>query len=438
MTTSSHPRPGRGRRVLATAAGATAITLLATACGGGGNGGGAAGDDGDLSGQTVSVMATWGGEEQDSFLAMVAPWEEKTGATVEFTSTRDITAQITAGIASGQLPDLAGVPGPGQVREWFDAGALQSLDWLDVDAYKASTPGGFAELGMTEDGTLAGVFVRAAVKGLTFYNTAVWEGSPTTLDELNELAAATGVEHTWCVAMESGAASGWAGTDWIENVLLRQAGPDVYDAWAAGELEWTSPEVRAAFEFFGDEILANAYGGGDWVVNTNFGRVGGPIFADPPGCLLAQQGSFITDFFQNEEGAQADEISFFAFPDLNDEFTGALTGGGDIIGMFNDTAAARSLMEWLLTAEAQQIWVERGGFLAANTDIPLEAYPDEVNRRAAEILGTVEIFRFDASDMMPAGVQDAFHRGMVDFAQNPGGLDSILANIESARQDAAA
>lgn len=431
-------RTTTARRVLTGVAGAATVAMLAAACSSGDPTPSAGGDDADLTGETVSVMATWGGDEQDSFLAMVAPWEEKTGARVEFTSTRDITAQITAGIASGQLPDLAGVPGPGQVREWFESGALQSLDWLDIDAYEASTPGGFADLGRTEDGTLAGVFVRAAVKGLTFYNTDVWEGSPTSMDELNEIAATTGVETTWCVAMESGAASGWAGTDWIENILLRQAGPEIYDQWAAGELEWTAPEVRAAFEFFGSEILANAYGGGNWAVNTNFGRVGGPIFSEPAGCLLAQQGSFITDFFQNEEGATPDQFAFFPFPDLNDEFAGALTGGGDIVGMFNDTPAARSLMEWLTSAEAQQIWVERGGFLAANTDIPLDAYPDEVNRRAAEILSSVEIFRFDASDMMPAAVQDAFHRGMVDFAQNPGNLDSILSAIESARQDAAA
>jgi len=421
------------KRRLAAVAGVAALAMFASACGNGDDNGG--GDDADLTGQSVSVLATWGGDEQDSFMAMVAPWEEATGATVEFISTRDITAQIQTGIAAGTLPDLAGIPGPGQVREWYDQGALLSLDWLDIDAYRASTPGGFAELGMADDGTLAGVFVRASVKGLTFYNTHVWEGTPTTMAELNSLAAATGIDYTWCVAMESGPASGWAGTDWIENILLRQSGPDAYDAWAAMELPWTSPEVRAAFEFFADEILANAYGGGTWVVNTGFGRVGGPIFADPPGCLLAQQGSFITDFFINEEGATIDEIGFFPFPDLNNQFTGALTGGGDLIGMFNDTPAARSLLQWLLSAEAQQIWVERGGMIAANTDVPLSAYPDPVNRRAAEILDTVEIFRFDASDMMPAGMQDAFHRAMVDFSLNPGNLDAILETLEAVRLD---
>ncbi|GAA2009414.1 ABC transporter substrate-binding protein [Microbacterium ulmi] len=409
--------------------GVAAASLVLTACGGGGGGGG----------NTVSVLGVWSGAEQDSFLAMVAPWEEETGYTVQYTGSRDINAQITAGIASGNLPDVAGIPGPGQVKEWYDSGALQPLDFLDIDAYEASTPPGFAELGTTADDTLAGVFTKAAVKGLVFYNTGVWDGSePATYDELNATADSlkTGDETTWCVGLESGAASGWPGTDWIESFVLRQSGPDVYDQWASGELEWTSPEIREAFEAFG-EVLDNSFGGSDFIVNTNFGRAGNPLFSDPPGCLLHQQATFITDFFQNEAGATPDQYAFYRFPDVNTQFTGGVTGGGDIIGMFNDTEAARSLIEYLITPEAQQIWVERGGFLAANLDVPLDAYPDDINRKSAEILQSVEVFRFDASDTMPAAVSDAFNRAMVQFAQNQGNLDSILQSIEAARQDAA-
>lgn len=39
---------------------------------------------GERLGGTVSVLATWGGDEQDSFLAMVRPFEERTGVRVEY------------------------------------------------------------------------------------------------------------------------------------------------------------------------------------------------------------------------------------------------------------------------------------------------------------------------------------------------------------------
>ncbi len=49
-------------------------------------------------------------------MAMVKPWEDSTGATVQYTGTRDINAILSTGIQSGLLPDLAGLPGPGQMR----------------------------------------------------------------------------------------------------------------------------------------------------------------------------------------------------------------------------------------------------------------------------------------------------------------------------------
>lgn len=419
-----------------------AAAAVLAACGGGGSAedtaGGDGGGDGELGG-TVSVLGQWSGAEQDSFLAMVAPWEEMTGTTVEYTGSRDSAAQIAAGVASGNLPDVAGLPGIGAMREWYDAGALQSLDFVDFEAYSGVTPPGFAELGQAEDGTLIGIFTKAAVKGLVFYNTATWDGSePATWDELVSSAEGIAAEGTatWCVGLESGATSGWPGTDWIEDILLRQAGPDVYDEWVNGDLEWTSDEVRGAFETFG-EVLDASHGGTDYIVNTNFGRAANPMFEEPPGCLLHHQASFITDFFQNEAGATPDQYDFFAFPDINPQFSAAVTGGGDLVGMFNDTPQARSLIEYLLTADAQQIWVERGGFISANRDVSLEAYPDEVGRRSAEILQNAETFRFDGSDAMPAAVADAFNSAMVSFAQNQGDLDSILERVDRARQDAA-
>jgi alpha-glucoside transport system substrate-binding protein len=37
------------------------------------------------------------------------------------------------------------------------------------------------------------------------------------------------------------AASGWVGTDWLENIFLRQNGPQKYMDWYNGKLAWTSP-----------------------------------------------------------------------------------------------------------------------------------------------------------------------------------------------------
>jgi len=389
-------------------------------------------------GGSVSVIGTWGGAEQDAFLAMVKPFEDATGIKVEYTGTRDLNAVLTTGVASGILPDLAGLPGPGQMREFATRGALKPLDdVLDIEAYKSETSPGFVDLG-TVDGKVAGVFIKAAVKGLIWYNPKVYTGGvPTSWDDLGTKAgaAATGDTKPWCVGLESGAASGWPGTDWIEDLVIRQSGPDVYDAWVAGTQKWSSPEIKSAFEAFGQVVSAeNTFGGPNYVLNTGFGSGANPMFADPPGCLFHHQASFITSFFQDEGGAAEGDYDFFPMPDINPAYSGATTGAGDLFGMFNDTPQARALMAYLVTADAQAIWVGIGGALSGNKNVT--NYPDEVSKRSAEILANATVFRFDGSDLMPEAMNAAFWSAMLDFTQDQSQLDAILANLDSVQATA--
>src|SRR5215831_6720668 len=110
-----------------------------------------------LTGKTVNVIGTWGGDEQAAFLAMVKPWEDQTGAKVKYTGTRDINTVLTTGVASGVLPDLAGLPGPGQMAEYAKSGVLQPLDdVLDMSDYTANTAPSLVNLGKS-DGKVYGV-----------------------------------------------------------------------------------------------------------------------------------------------------------------------------------------------------------------------------------------------------------------------------------------
>ncbi len=397
-------------------------------------------DDGMIGG-TVTVIGTWGGSEQESFLAMVKPFEDATGVKVEYTGTRDLLAVLTTGVASGILPDLAGIPGPGELESYYAAGAVKALDdVLDVATYTDETSAGLVELG-TVDGKIAGVFIKAAAKGLIWYNPKVYTGGvPTSWDDTlaKGSAAATalgGNARAWCVGLESGAASGWPGTDWIEDFVLRQSGGDVYDAWVAGTQKWTSSEIKAAFEAFGKVVSSDAvYGGPTTALTTNFGDGGNPLFTSPPGCIFHHQASFITDFFQKQGGATADQYDFFLMSDINPTYAGAVTGGGDLFSMFNDTPQARALMKYLVTAEAQSIWVGRGGALSANKNVT--NYPDEASMKSGEILAGAKLFRFDASDLMPAAMNDAFWKAILDFTQDPSKLDSILSNLDDIQSSA--
>ncbi len=430
-----------------------ALVLLLAACSNGGNtsaspttgGGGASGSQpaggggGDLKGQTVTVIGAYGGDEEAAFHQMVKPWEDATGATMKYTGTRDLNAVLTTGTASGVLPDIAGLPGPGQLQEFATGGSLKPLDdVLDVATYKDETAPALVQLGTVNDQTY-GVFIKAAVKGLMWYNPSVvnyGDSVPATYDDLKAAlqSNASKAKGQWCLGIESGAASGWPGTDWIEDFVLRQSGADVYNQWWQGKVMWTSPEIKQAFQAYLD-VVKNSLGGATTVAATAFQNAGDPLFDSPPGCQLLHQASFITGLGAFKDKKAGTDYDFFPFPDINSQFAGAVEGAGDIFGMFHDTPAAKSLMKYLVTADAQKIWVGIGGALSANKNVT--DYPDDIAKRSAELLANAKIFVFDASDLMPAAVSGAFNTAILNVTQDPSKLDSELANLDQVTKDAA-
>ena len=410
----------------------------------GGGGSAGSGGEGEQLGGTISILAVYADAEQESFMAMIQPWADEHGVEIQYSSTRDINAQLTTQIAGGNPPDIAGLPGPGPMAQFARDGDLVPLtDVIDMDTYSSQYDSGWINAGTVDD-QLVGIFTKVSVKGLIFYNPQAFEAAGYTVPEdfdgvtaLVDQIAADGTP-PWGIGLESGAASGWPGTDWIEDFVVRQSGPDVYDQWVAGELPWTSPEITSAFEAFGawasdPEFVA---GGPQAVINTNFGNGGDCLFSDPAECYLHHQASFITGFFEDnfpDVAVAGETYDFFPMPGI--EFEGVTTGG-DLFGMFNDTPQARSLIQYLTTPEAQQIWVERGGAISPNKEVPVDAYPDETSQRFAQILLDAETTRFDASDLMPSAMNEAFFGAVLDYVQNPENLDSILADLDAVQADA--
>ena len=92
-------------------------------------------------------------------------------------------------------------------------------------------------------------------------------------------------------------------------------------------------------------------------------------------------------------------------------------------------AWAIRLLAWLTGVEAQRAWVATGGGLSANVQVT--EYPDAVTRREAAVLTGASQVRFDASDQMPAPIEAAFRRAVMDVTAAPERLDEVLADLEA-------
>ncbi len=63
----------------------------------------------------------------------------------------------------------------------------------------------------------------------------------------------------WCVGFQSEGSTGWPATDWMEDIMLRTAGPEVYDQWRTHEIPFNDASVLNAIDTFGDVMFADGY-----------------------------------------------------------------------------------------------------------------------------------------------------------------------------------
>jgi alpha-glucoside transport system substrate-binding protein len=398
---------------------------------------------------TVHVIAVWSGQEQANFMAVLKPFEDSTGIKVDYTSTRDEDAILRSNVAAGNPPDLAAAPSPQLLTQFAQQGKVVPLNnAVDMTALQANYAKSWIDLGEPlKDGKLYQIFSWVDLKGLIWYDPINFQAKgynvPKSWDDLVNLQTQIKQSGTtpWCVALASTGADGWPGSDWIKEIVLSQAGPDVYDKWVAGTQKWTSPEIKAAFTTWGQVLGSNdsnVYGGKNYMLSTQFGGVGTPMFQNPPKCYMLNQATFIPSFFTSADPTlkPVTNFNFFPLPDINTQFTGAHVVAGDSWSMFKDTPQARKLIQYLTTADAQTIWVKLGGKLSPNKQTSLDAYPDPLAKEEAQTLVNTQIAKYDATDNMPVAMKDAAWQAVLAFASDQSKLDSILAGLDKVQSTA--
>ncbi len=214
---------------------------------------------------------------------------------------------------------------------------------------------------------------------------------------------------------------------------MRQSGETVYTNWVQGKVKFTSPEIKLGYQTFLKEVSpANVYGGANTALSTPFGNAGDPMFKSPAGCLFLEQATFIPSFFQQDFPSQnlkaGTDFDFFAHPSMgNSQYDGNVNGFYDNFAMYNNTPAARKLMQYMATKDAQQIWVNDGGTLGAIKSLN---YTDPVFKNAAAVAGSAKNLLVTAGDFMPSDMQKAFWQSLLNVTNNPGSLNSELSHLD--------
>jgi alpha-glucoside transport system substrate-binding protein len=285
---------------------------------------------------------------------------------------------------------------------------------------------------------MAGVWYKGANKDLVWYPKAKFDEAgyevPTTWDEMLELTETIKADGDapWCVSIEHGAATGWVSTDWVEAIMLRTAPPEDYDAWVAGELPFSSDQVKNAVQVMSDLWLTegNVLGGRDQIVTEFVGDSPTHMFEDPPTCWMHKQASWIQTFFG--EGLEAGvDYDFFYLPPVDPAYGEPVLMAGDIYTIYADRPEAKAVLEYMSTGESIKLVVENGLGMSPHQDSSVDWYGTDTDRRIAEILLNAETVRFDGSDLMPPEVgTGTFWSTMIDYISGSVDLDTAMQEID--------
>ncbi|MGA7758779.1 MAG: ABC transporter substrate-binding protein, partial [Ilumatobacteraceae bacterium] len=338
---------------------------------------------------------------------------------VEYTGDADWEANINTQVEGGNPPDISFFPQPGKLADFARAGNIVPLtDDVNatVDEYWAD---GYQLYGNVDD-VQYGIPAKTDLKSLVWYQPAAFEEAgyevPTTYDEFVALVdqmAADGGPKPLCVGIESGQATGWPFTDWVEDLVLRQAGADVYDQWVNNEIPFDDPQIVEAMQTVADLWTEdNVFAAGGSIPATNFADNGQPLVDGQ--CYMHRQANFFAGLFPEgttfADPSDPTAVDVFYFPDVNGDKP-VLTAGIFAAG-FNDDPATMAVLDYIATADyaetrqrnqTEAVGGGLSGYLSAAQGQDPSVY-QALEQSFLEILNASQIARFDASDLMPADV----------------------------------
>lgn len=451
------------RKSTGAAAVAAATALVLAACGGGGsiNGdeGSGSGESGDASadcsafedygshpGTTVTLFSSIRDQEADQLQQTFDKFTECTGITVQHNGVGEFEQQIVVQVEGNNAPDLAIFPQPGLLKRMVGTGKVLAAPAAVESNVDEGWSSDWKEYG-TVDGTFYAAPLMASVKSFVWYSPSAFADKgyevPETWDELmsltQQIADDTQDESgtkPWCAGIESGGATGWPATDWVEDLVLRSAGADAYDKWVTHEIPFNDPEIVKATDLVGDILLDDDYvngGIGDSrsIATTSFNDGGLPILEGS--CYMYRMASFYEAQWPEGTDVSPDgDVFAFYLPGMTADEKPLLTAG-EVVGAFADRPEVQAVQEYMSSGLWANTRVEIGGVTSANKAVDASKASSDVLRLAIELLQDPEATaRFDGSDLMPSEVgAGSFWTGMTQWINGEKDTETVLTDIEN-------
>ena len=382
-------------------------------------------------GDEISMLYQWAGTEEAALNQVLQPLLDACGIVLRPESTRD-QALLDTRVQAGTPPDVAFWQ-VAQLVQYQDQ--LQDLEALGAD--RASYSEFFLDP-VTVDGRWLGLPIKADVKSIIWYSPANFEALgyevPTTWEELDALVEQMVADGNvpWSMGFESGDATGWTGTDFIQDIMLVQQGPDFVKGVIDGSVPYNDPGVMQAYETYGTWATSDTYtvGGAQGTLSTPFLEAIYKPFADPPEAMMVKQSGFagaeVAKQFPDLQ--QGTDYDFFVMPGIQ-----GLQGAIEPMMVFNDTPAVQALVTYLSSAQGGANWAAATFGLSPNMGATGN-YTDPALQKLGDAMAETQGFVPDIGDTIPGGFGSAEFQGVSEYV-NGGDLTAILDNLANVQAE---
>jgi len=438
------------RRRASALAGVAALALVATGCGSSKDSGGSS--SASLSPEcqpyaqyhvdkkkTVSIYATIRDVEADKLQQSWKKFEDCTNIKIDYEGSGEFETQIKVRVDGGNAPDIAVFPQPGLLQTFVKAGKAKAAPQTVLDNINKNWSKDWAKY-TTFDGKTYGAPLGSNVKSFVWYSPSLFKEKgyqiPKTWDEMMALSdkmIADGIPKAWCAGIESGDATGWPATDWLEDIMLRDQGPDTYDKWVSHQIPFNDPAVFKAAERAASILKNPKYvGNPKTIVTTSFQEAGLPV--KDKKCGLHRQASFYANqWTKGTKVAEDGDVFAFYFPPIDPSKGKPLLVAGEFVAAFADRDEVVKVQSYLSSAEWANSRAKLGDWVSANKGLDLSAVANPIDKLSVQLLQDPNtVARFDGSDLMPGAVgSKSFWTGMTDWINGTKDTKATLDYIES-------
>ena len=360
--------------------GAMAASML-TGCGSNGGISDSSDSKADSSSETMTIMMN--GSDSDAFMEgyrkIVDGFNESNeyGVKVEIQNitNADYKTKLTTMMASDSEPDIIFTWPLGYLENFVNGDKVVSIQkYLDEDEdWKNSFNGGILDP-LTYDGEVYAIPTQQST-AIMYYNKAIFDKYglevPTTYDEYVQVCDTLKENGVTPVALASTADDAWLVSQYIQQLSDGIKGEDLFNSLKDGTGKWNDEGMVEAGKLFQEEVNKGYFEDGFTGVSREEAQL---QFANGQTAMYFNGCWEISNLDKKENAAEAENISCFLMPAVNEEYAGVEVGSVDtsyaITKNCKNVDAAVALLKYMTNEESTSLLLyDYGRTPSTNFDI---------------------------------------------------------------------